>query len=112
MERINRKEVERFMELISHTLADKISYNRFHVQRIKDILGRKKTLMNHMSEKLIDFNDNPIYWIIHSFAELQGFRDMDIDDAIKYFEKEIKTIEDVKEWLVVAETQLKKRGLL
>lgn len=91
-------------------LADAKSYNRFHMQRIRDLIDGKDTLMNHEENVMLNSAcwslELRLEWIVRSFAELQGVLKIPIKNFMlrcDFFTQEIKELEDAVKWLKIVE---------
>lgn len=101
------------------TLAEPSSYNRFHINRIKNIIAgcpafyneeetERRFITSNMTEK------EKIKWIADEFANMQWTkkRQNDFDKKAAFFKKEITSFEKAFLWCDIAEIQLVPKGLM
>jgi len=113
------EEIEQRVAIMTDTLAEPSAYNRFHLERIKAVLEKRKFKGKFCTITLdfTTFNEHQqIEWAISSFVNMVWEKDYiptsNLDMKREKFEREIKTIKDIEDWLLIAEQQLKRKGLL
>jgi hypothetical protein len=110
--------VGRMIELIEATLSEPSSYNRFHINRIKDIIAGRKAYYNETeTERRWDFSTythaEKLEAIVSEFANMQWDKKrQDVDEKRAFFHKEITSFDKALLWCEMAEIQLVPKGLM
>lgn len=114
------EEIEKHLTEIYATFAEPSSYNRFHINRIKDIMAGNPAFYNDLETErrfiTADMSQSEkLEWIASEFANMvwkEGYRGNDIDEKTAFFESEITSFEKANLWIELAEIQLVPKGLM
>lgn len=114
------REIENSLTGIYATMAEPSSYNRFHINRVKDFIAKRPAYYNE-SETERRFNNanwplkERLEWIATEFANMYWTAAtvrQDYDEKEAMFKKEITSIEKALLWCEIAEVQLVPKGLM
>ncbi len=107
-----RKEIENLILACKAGLEDKKSYNRFHLQRIENLIKGYDTPLNQQENTQLNSSkwseESRKEWIHSSFVELQGFINIkSIELREDHFKQAITDLTEAKKMLEIAKAQLK-----
>lgn len=113
-------QIEKHLTGIYATFAEPSNYNRFHINRIKDLIDGRDTFYNETeTERRFTVSDmstqERLKWIAEEFANMVWFYNYsgnDYDQKEKQFKKEITSFDKAKLWCEIAEIQLVPKGLM
>ncbi len=114
------RQIEKRLTCIYSTQAEPSSYNRFHVERVKDFIAGRPAYFNERETERRFTNaewslQERLEWIAGEFANMYWVKapaEQDFDDKRVMFRKEITSLQKATLWCEIAEIQLVPKGLM